>query len=112
MDSLADALSMSGGCSQALRYYCEILSRLEHVVDVSTRRQAEAAILYKCSRVHRKQNDAEAEVDKLKKALQAVRGTGVKNPTEKKRKEQLERHILADIQRSREELEKMQLEWI
>jgi len=112
MDSFADALSMCGGCSQALRYYSEILSRLEYVVDISNRRQAEAVILYKMSRAHRKQNDVEAEVDKLMKALHAVRGTGVATPSEKKRKEQLERHILADIRRSREELEQMELEWI
>ena len=112
MDSLADALSLSGGCSHALQYYSEILSRLEYIVDMSNRRQAEAVILYKMSRAHRKQNDIEAELDKLQMALRAIRATSVKTASEKRRKEELERHIMTDIRGSQEELKKMQLDWI
>jgi hypothetical protein len=100
MDSLADALSSSGGCSQALQYYEEILSRLESIDDASNRRHAEAVILYKMSRAHRRQNDVEAEVDKLQKALLAIRATEVNTFSEGRRKEQLERHILTDIRGS------------
>lgn len=109
MDSLADALSSSGGCSQGLQYYEEILSRLESIEDASNRRQAEAVILYKMSRAHRKQNDVEAEVDKLEKALLAIRATEVNTTSEGRRKELLERQILTDIRGSLGELKKMRL---
>jgi hypothetical protein len=112
MDSLADALSLSGGCSRALEYYGEILSRLDYIEDISNRRQAEAVILYKMSRAHRRQNDVEAEVDKLCKALSAVQATGAKTMSEQRRKELLEEQILRDIQESRQTMKKMQFDWI
>ena len=112
MDSLADALSLSGGCSRALEYYGEILSRLDYIEDISNRRQAEAVILYKMSRAHRRQNDVEAELDKLRKALSAVQATGAKTVSEQRRKELLEEQILKDIQESRQAMKTMQFDWI
>ena len=112
MDSLADALSLSGGCSRALEYYGEILSRLDYIEDISNRRQAEAVILYKMSRAHRRQNDVEAELDKLRKALSAVQATGAKTVSEQRRNELLEEQILKDIQESRQAMKTMQFDWI
>lgn len=109
MDSLADALSSSGGCSRALEYYEEILSRLESIEDASNRRQAEAVILYKMSRAHRRQKDIAAEVDKLERALLAIQATEVNTSSERRRKELLERHILTDIRGSARDLKKMRL---
>jgi hypothetical protein len=110
MDSLADSLSQSGGCAQALRYYDEILNRFDYLYEVGT--QAEAVILYKMSRAHRAQNDTESELSKLQSALRIIRASNSTGVSEKKRKLQLERHILADIRRAREELERTQLDWI
>jgi hypothetical protein len=109
MDSLADSLSQSGGCAQALRYYDEILNRFDYLYEVGT--QAEAVILYKMSRAHRAQNDTESELSKLQSALRIIRASNSTGVSEKK-KLQLERHILADIRRAREELERTQLDWI
>lgn len=110
MDSLADALSLSGGCSQALEFYCEILARLDYIENIFNRRQAEAVILYKMSRAHRRQNDVEAEVDKLDKALSAVQECGAKTISEQRRREQLEEQILRDVRESRQEMKKMQFD--
>jgi hypothetical protein len=110
MDSLADALSLSGGCSRALEFYGEILSRLDFIENISNRRQAEAVILYKMSRAHRRQNDVQAEVEKLRMALSAVQATGAKTMSEQRRREQLEEQILRDIRESRQEMKKMQFE--
>ena len=109
MDSLADALSLSGGCSQALQYYEEILSRLEYGDDVSNRRQAEAVVLYKMSRAHRRQNDIEAEVVKLDQALLAIQASEAATFAERNRKEELEKRILLDIRASLGELKQIRL---
>mmetsp|Transcript_19453 Transcript_19453/g.28831 ORF Transcript_19453/g.28831 Transcript_19453/m.28831 type:complete len:1202 (-) Transcript_19453:323-3928(-) len=100
MDNLADALSLSEGCSealQALRYYSKILSKLKEVGDVKNKSQTEAVVLYKMSRIHRQQKDSEAELDTLERALIAVKAIPVRTELEKRTKMELKRYIRADI---------------
>lgn len=97
MDNLADALSLSEGCTEALRYYSKILSKLKKVDVAKNKWQTEAVVLYKMSRIHRQQKHNEAELDTLKRALEAVKAISVRTDIEKKTKVELERYIRSDI---------------
>lgn len=79
---------------------------------MSNRRQAEAIVLYKMSRAHCKQNDKEAEMLKLQRALRAVRATIANSVPDMKRKEQLEEQILIDLERAKGSYQEEELEWI
>ena len=100
MDNLADAHSLSEGCAEALLYYREILSKLKELGSAKNKWQTEAVVLYKMSRIHRQQKHYEAELDTLKRALEAVRSISVRTDMEKKTKFELERFIRSDISRS------------
>jgi len=112
MDSLADALTLSGGASRALRYYRDILTLLGDVEVMTNRQQAEALILYKMSRIHRKQNDIETETITLQKALRAVRATSINSKSDQKRNEELERRILEDLRLSSNDLQNLEMDWM
>jgi hypothetical protein len=109
---------MSSKCCEALQSYHEILERCQKVNQgvnaVKRQNQAEAVVLYKMSKVHLKQNDIEAALEKLHWALQAVHAINcdVSNPKEKEQKGLLETQIILDITKTRVQLEKQKLEWV
>eukprot|EP00542_Grammatophora_oceanica_P014665 CAMPEP_0194050194 /NCGR_PEP_ID=MMETSP0009_2-20130614/33830_1 /TAXON_ID=210454 /ORGANISM="Grammatophora oceanica, Strain CCMP 410" /LENGTH=1390 /DNA_ID=CAMNT_0038696681 /DNA_START=190 /DNA_END=4362 /DNA_ORIENTATION=+ len=115
-DSLAEALSLSGGCTPALKHYETILSSLDRAAPRSTslanRQRAEAVVLYKMSKVHRQQNDFEAEVKKLQQALRQVRAIASPSPPDRRKKEILEGNIINDIAVARKNLEQLRLDWV
>ena len=101
IDSLAESLSSSSKCVDALIWYNVILERSVGA------HPAEAVVLYKMSKVHRKQNDVDATLSKLLLALRAVRSM---NGGEAEN--QLEQQINEDISKCRAELQKQKLEWV
>jgi predicted regulator of amino acid metabolism with ACT domain len=109
-------LAMSGNCAEALRQYNSILERFQEAPipanDSVARNRAEAVILYKMSKVHRKQNDIEAEVNKLELALRVVREIVATTEKEAEQRERLETQILSDISKGRKELDSIDLEWV
>ena len=109
---------MSSKCSEALQSYYEILERCQKVHQgvnaVKSRNQTEAVVLYKMSKVHLKQNDIEAAIEKLHWALQAVHAIKCdeSNPKEKEQKGLLEAQIISDISKTRVQVEKQKLDWV
>jgi hypothetical protein len=101
IDSLAESLSLSSNCVDALRWYDVILERSVGV------HRAEAVVFYKMSKVHSIQNDVDAMLSKLQLALRAVRSM---NGGEAEK--QLDEQINVDISKCRVELQKRKLEWV
>jgi hypothetical protein len=117
MDSFADAFAKSGQGTVALRYYEEILERYQTTLngeEVTKRTGTEATLLFKMSRVHRLQNDREAELSKLEMALQAIRSIDERSMTGEERGEidRLAVLISADIRRVDAELETNNMDWL
>lgn len=112
LDNLADSCANSGNAADALNYYNMVLGRFREggVADNSNKQhRAEAVLLYKVSRVHRQQNDREAQLVSLKHALDAIRHY---SQNQNGRTDTLERRIYYDIRACREQLEKEGLKWI
>lgn len=114
LDSLADCNTKCNNCATALKCYYDILERFPAGGNDFRRKRAEAVILFKMSRAHRKQNDRESEMEKLKAALAIVREIASadtdKNNTELT--ERLERGIKKDIKRVHDEIAKNDLDWV
>lgn len=111
LDNLADSCANCGNSSDALKYYNEVLGRFRanDGSDSKRRHRAEAVLLYKMSRVHKQQNDREAQLNSLKLALQSIRQH---SECQNGRTDTLERRIHYDIRACREQLEKEELKWI
>ena len=100
LDSLADSYSRSGDNSNCMRSYKDIVSRLE---DHSKNNQSLSArkkrvlgiVLYKMSRIHRKQNDNDSALRLLKKSVSYIEGLGVPDLSKKIEDEikQVKRHL-------------------
>jgi hypothetical protein len=111
---------MSSHLTHALKYYNEILERFHRNASLrygSSKRQklAEAVLLYKMSRVHLQQKNAEGQLGKLKLALRAVRSvslSGLESQPEKEQREYLETHIHTDMRLARESMEKTTVPWV
>jgi hypothetical protein len=118
MDSFADACAKSGQGMAALRCYEKILERyqtsLNREEEVTKRTATEAILLFKMSRVHRLQNDREAELSKLEMALQAIRSIDERSLTDGERGEldRLAALISADIRRVDTELQTNNMDWL
>lgn len=108
LDNLADSYANSGHAVEALRTYNMILERFRvgDRPDNLKMSRAEAVLLYKISRVHRQQNDRQAQLDNLKLALRALRAYPDSGS------DSLERRIQYDIRACREQLEKGELKWL
>jgi len=121
LDILADSNARSNDCANAIRYYLRILDeiRAQHSLETSQaasalkNKRAEAAVLYKLSRVHRQQNDREAALDRLEQALQTVKLIS-RGPRGKRvpGSFSLESKIQREIETVREEMEEIRLEWL
>jgi tetratricopeptide (TPR) repeat protein len=111
LDNLADSCANSGNATDALKYYNMVLGRFRAGGGNNSIKlhRAEAVLLYKMSRVHRQQNDREAQLDSLKIALQAIRQH---SQSMDGRTDTLERRIHYDIRACREQLEKEELKWL
>jgi len=128
LDNLADSCANSGHAVDALKYYNMVLERFQVAggsrPTSKKRLRAEAVLLYKMSRVHRQRNDREAQLEKLKLALRAIRayanssssssagGSSGGSGGGKAHMDTLERRIQYDIRDCREQLEKEELKWI
>jgi tetratricopeptide (TPR) repeat protein len=115
LDNLADSCANSGNASEALKHYNVVLGRFRdnrrnrHGDQNSKLYRAEAVLLYKMSRVHRKQNDRIEQLKMLQLALQAIRQHSASSNG---RTDTLERRIHYDIRACREQSEKEELKWI
>jgi tetratricopeptide (TPR) repeat protein len=115
LDNLADSCANSGNATEALKHYGVVLNRFR---DNRTRQngekksnlfRAEAVLLYKMSRVYRKQSGRDEQLHMLKLALQAIRQHSASSNG---RTDTLERRIHYDIRACREQSEKDELKWI
>lgn len=115
LDNLADSCANCGNSTDALKHYNVVLNRFrtnrtKQVGDRNSKLfRAEAVLLYKMSRVYRRQNDREEQLNMLKSALQAIRQYSASSDG---RIDTLERRIHYDIRALREQCEKDELKWI
>jgi len=115
MDNLADSCANSGNAAEALKHYDVVLQRFlenrkKQGGDQNAKLyRAEAVLLYKMSRVHRRQNDRTEQLNMLKLALQAIRQHSASSNG---RTDTLERRIYYDIRACREQTEKDELQWL
>lgn len=115
LDNLADSCANCGNSTDALKHYGVVLNRFrtnrtkQNGDGNSKLFRAEAVLLYKMSRVHRRQNNREDQLRMLKSALQAIRQYSASSDG---RVDTLERRIHYDIRALREQSEKEELKWI
>lgn len=103
LDNLADSYAHSGNATDALGTYNLVFERFcsGGPSDMKKLSRAKAVLLYKISRVHRRQNDSESQLSFLQMAQQALSSVD-----EKGKMDSLERRIQYDIRSCRGALEK------
>jgi tetratricopeptide (TPR) repeat protein len=115
LDNLADSCANCGNATEALKHYSVVLNRFrgnrtrQTGNNKSNLLRAEAVLLYKMSRVYRKQNERNEQLNMLKLALQAIRQYAASSNGHT---DTLERRIHYDIRACREQCEKDELKWI
>mmetsp|Transcript_2525 Transcript_2525/g.3722 ORF Transcript_2525/g.3722 Transcript_2525/m.3722 type:complete len:1222 (+) Transcript_2525:77-3742(+) len=97
MESLADALSFSEVFSQGLWNYSYIISKLNEGQAIENKFETEAIVFYKMAKVHRKEHDFEAELEKLQLAQESAQKICVRSEKEKNTKTKLEHLIQVGI---------------
>lgn len=107
LDNLADSCANGGHFEKALSHYQEVVRRFDSGPYQSGPKttRAKSVLLYKMSRVYRKQNNANGQIDHLKMALRYFRSQSTNN-RENGAIDSLERQILYDIRACRDNLEK------
>lgn len=106
LDNIADSCANGGNFESALAHYQDVLRRFNagpYQSGVKPAR-AKSVLLYKMSRVYRKQNNANGQLDHLKMALRYFRSQPDVNK-ESGTVDSLERQILYDIRACRGNLE-------
>jgi hypothetical protein len=123
LDNLADSCANAGSYETALSHYQDVLRRFEagpYQASGPKTARAKAVLLYKMSRVFRKQGDVHGQLDHLKMSLRYIRSqpTSMTNAPAASNSaaaatiaapvDSLERQILYDIRACRAALEKNQ----
>jgi len=105
LESLALACSLSDHEDHALKYYNECLERLYEQDD--DRREQQATIMYKMSKIHGNLDDRESQEEKLHLALKILRVDTI-SPEGEDLAHQLEQ----EIEQLRRELDQHAPEWV
>jgi len=108
LDALADSYASCGENINALKCYSDILERIEKKGDKNgkrsnRKRRAVAMLLYKTSRVHRKQNDLEASLRFLKDSLQHADQLAMPD---------LSSRIMNEIEEIQQQLQEVNFDWV
>lgn len=108
LDSLADAYGRSGDNVNSMQCYRDIIARLEdreregHALSARKKR-AMAIVLFKTSRIHRKQNDHEASLKLLRDSISYVRELGAPD---------LLQQVEDEIDQVKQHLKDSDLDWL
>ena len=107
--TLADACVCANHGTVALKYYEEILERLNERDEDDSRLQ-EAVILHKMSKIHKQHGDLQSELTKLQRASRVLRLDS--RTSMSKQAEDLDHVIQVDLREARQTLEAKELQWV
>ena len=107
MDSLAEAYLATADIMSSIKYYKEVLERMDPTSGSSLQ---EATALYKISKVNFQNNDLDSQLSRLQMAQRVLQSDP--STLNSKARVDLERRITKDIEDSSEMLGSVALDWV